>query len=135
MRPPHRTITSIKPLPSIYTVFPASYNNADSSNSAGINSGTRLLRQIEDGLEVVPFERSNALCAPILSPDTEEKEVLVMSHKEMELLKKPLPKLPKSIWQRLSTRQRILALLGVQFIILMTVGLALIGAKKPSLTK
>ncbi|CAO2652133.1 Nn.00g004160.m01.CDS01 [Neocucurbitaria sp. VM-36] len=127
MRLPNRPITSIKPLPSIYTAFPANYDNTDSSNSAGINSGTRLLRQIEDGLEVVPFER-DARSAPILSPDSEEKEVFVMSQKEVVLSEKPLPKLPRSRWQRMSTRQRVLALLGVQFVILLTVGLSLMAA-------
>ncbi|KAJ4375969.1 hypothetical protein N0V83_001249 [Neocucurbitaria cava] len=131
MRLPRRPIASIQPLPSIHTAFPINYDLTDSSYSAGINSGTRLLRQIDDGIEVVPFER-DPRSAPILSPDSEEKEVFVVSQKEIEQLEKPLPKLPGSIWQRMGIRQRILALLGVQFVILMTIGLALMAAKAPS---
>jgi hypothetical protein len=81
---------------------------------------------------VVPFERSNALSAPILSPDQEEKEVFMVSEKEMSVGEKPLPTLPKTMWHRMSVRQRILAILGLQFLILMTIGLALIAAKRKS---
>ncbi|KAF1840169.1 uncharacterized protein K460DRAFT_204288 [Cucurbitaria berberidis CBS 394.84] len=132
MQLPHRSIKSIRPLPSIYTVFPTSHDNPDSSNSSKVNSGTCLLRQIEDGIEVVPFERCNALSAPILSPDHEEKEVFVVSQKELDSSDKPLPIPPRSIWQRMFTRQRILALLGVQFVTLLTIGIALMAAKSRS---
>lgn len=131
MRLPHRSIKEIQPLPNIYTVLPGNYDSADSSNSAGVNSGTRLLRQIEDGIEVVPFERSSA-SAPILSPYQEEKEVFVVAQTELSSLEKPLPKPPRSIWHRMSTRQRILALLGAQFVLLLTIGTALMAARNPS---
>ncbi|KAF1943702.1 hypothetical protein EJ02DRAFT_484961 [Clathrospora elynae] len=129
MRLPYRSISSIQALPSIYTTFPTHYDNNQSSDTSGINSGTCFIRQIEDGIEVVPFERSNALSAPILSPAQDEKEVVVFSQKEMDAFEKPLPTLPRSIWSRMSLRQRILALLGIQFLMLMTIGLALMAAK------
>src|SRR4051812_4462221 len=125
MRLPHRTIKSIQPLPSIYTTFPVNYDSTHSSNNSGVNSGTCLMRQIEDGIEVVPFERSKPPSAPILSPDQAEKEVFVAPQKEMDCSVKPLPDLPRSIWQRISLRQRILAVLGVQFAMLLTIGLSL----------
>lgn len=89
-----------------------------------------MIRQIEDGIEVVPFERCHNLSAPILSPDQGEKEVLVISQQELRTLQKSLPPLPTSLWRRLSVRQRVLALLCIQFLMLMTIGLALLGAKR-----
>lgn len=129
MRLPHRSLKSIQPLPSIYTTFPANYDNTHSSIDSGINSGTCLIRQVEDGIEVLPLERCNILSAPILSPDQEEKEVFVVLQEEMEANEKPLPRLPTSMWLRMSTRQRILALLCLQFLMLMTIGLALMAAR------
>lgn len=133
MRLPHRSIKSIQPLPSIYTAFPISYDNTQSSIDSAINSGTCLIRQIEDGIEVVPFERCNQTSAPILSPDQGEKEVLIISQTEKDVAEKPLPSLPRCVWQRMSLRQRILGLLGLQFILLTTIGLSLLAAKyRPS---
>ncbi|KAG9193823.1 hypothetical protein G6011_03858 [Alternaria panax] len=134
MRLPHRSINSIQPLPSIYTTFPSNYDSSQSTDTPGINSGTYLLRKIEDGIEAVPLERSNILSAPILSPDQEEKEVFVPSCKEIDALEKPLPNLPKCIWHRTSLRQRILALLGIQFLMLLTIGLSLLAVKGRSPT-
>lgn len=132
MRLPNRKINTIRPLPSIYTAFPANSNIAQSGIDSEVNSGTCLIRQIEDGIEVLPFERCNKLSAPILSPDQDEKEVLVISQKEINELEKPLPHLPKSTWRRLSMRQRILVLLCIQFLLLVTIGLALMSAKRRS---
>jgi hypothetical protein len=129
MRLPYRSISSIQALPSIYTNFPLNYDSNQSTDTSGINSGTRFIRKIEDGIEVVPFERSNALSAPILSPDQEEKEVFVVSQEEMNASEKPLPPLPRCIWNQMSLRQRILVLLGLQLLMLMTVGLSLMAAK------
>jgi hypothetical protein len=86
----------------------------------------------EDGIEAVPFERSNILSAPILSPDQEEKEVFVPSCEEFDAFEKPLPSLPRSLWQRMSRRQRILALLVLQFLMLLTIGLSLLAVKRRS---
>ncbi|KAH7377681.1 hypothetical protein BKA66DRAFT_421903 [Pyrenochaeta sp. MPI-SDFR-AT-0127] len=132
MRLPYRSITSIQPLPSIYTAFPVNYDNTDLSNNSEINSGLCLMSRIEDGIEVVPFERSKTPSAPILSPDQGEKEVFVVYQEKMDSSEKPLPVLPSSMWQRMSLRQRILAILGVQFVMLVTIGLALMAAKNHS---
>jgi hypothetical protein len=129
MRLPHRTINSIQPLPSIYTTFPSNYGSSQSTDTSGINSGTCFLKKVEDGIEAVPFERSNILSAPILSPDQGEKEVFVASCDEIDALEKPLPSLPKCMWHRMSLRQRILALLGLQFLMLITIALSLLAAK------
>jgi|TARA_R110002003_G_scaffold37_16_gene2222 hypothetical protein len=112
-------------LPSIYTAFPANSDN----NTSSVTSGKCLIRDIEDGIEVVPLERSNLLSAPILSPDQDEKEVLIMSQRKLSPSDKPLPRLPRSLWARLSLKQRILAILGVQLAMLLTIGLALMAAK------
>lgn len=88
-----------------------------------------MIRQIEDGIEVLPFERSNTLSAPILSPDQGEKEVLFVLQRGIKESEKPLPRLPTSLWKRLSMRQRIVVLLCGQFLMMMTIGLALMGAK------
>lgn len=87
------------------------------------------MRQIEDGIEVVPFERCNSTSAPILSPDQGEKEVFIVSQTEEQAVEKPLPNLPRCPWQRMSLRQRILGLLGIQMIMLLTIGLALMAVK------
>jgi len=129
MHLPRRSAKSIQPLPSIHTAFPAVKLD---SKSSGENSGKCLIRRIEDGIELVPIERCNILSAPILSPDQGEKEVLI-SQKETSPLDKPLPTLPKSIWARMSLKQRMLAILGVQCATLLTIGLALMAAKhRPS---
>jgi len=135
MRLPYRSISSIQPLPSIYTTFPANYGGSDSTNTSGIHSGTCLIRKIEDGIEAVPFERSNILSAPILSPDQEEKEVFVPSWERVDNFNKPLPSLPRCIWQRMSQRQRILTLLSLQFLMLLTIGLSLLAVKDRSSTR
>lgn len=125
MHLPRRSLQSIQPLPSIYTAFPANSDN----NTSSVTSGKCLIRDIEDGIEVVPLERSNLLSAPILSPDQDEKEVLIMSQRKLSPSDKPLPRLPRSLWARLSLKQRILAILGVQLAMLLTIGLALMAAK------
>ncbi|KAL6711580.1 hypothetical protein ACN47E_004514 [Coniothyrium glycines] len=129
MRPPNRSFKSIRPLPSLYTTFPVTHDTTYSSIDSGIDPETCMIRQIEDGIEVLPLERCNNLSAPILSPDRDEKEVFVRSQKEIDIAQKPLPRLPTSRWRRLSTRQRILVLLGVQFVMLSTIGLALLATK------
>ncbi|KAF2027195.1 hypothetical protein EK21DRAFT_102737 [Setomelanomma holmii] len=125
MHLPRRSLKSIQPLPSIYTAFPASSDD----NTSGENSGRCLIRHIEDGIEVVPIERSNLLSAPILSPDQAEKEIFIMSQRQLDPSDKPLPRLPRSLWAKLSLRQRILAILGVQLAMLLTIGLAFLAAQ------
>jgi len=130
MRLPNRSISSIQPLPSIYTTFPPNYDSNQSTDTSGINSGTCFLQKIEDGIEVVPFERSNHLSAPILSPEQPEKEVFVLSEEEMQACEKPLPSLPRCIWQRMSKRRRILVLIVLQLLMLLTIGLSLLAVKR-----
>jgi hypothetical protein len=125
MHLPRRSVKSIQPLPSIYTAFPI--NNEDSSTSE--HSGKCLIRHIEDGIEVVPLERSNILSAPILSPDEAEKELFISWEEKVSPSDKPLPRLPKSPWARLSLKQRIIVILGVQLALLLTVGLSLLAAR------
>ena len=133
MRLPYRSISSIQALPSIYTTFPPNYDSKQSTDTSDIDSGTCFIRKIEDGIEVVPFERSNALSAPILSPDQEEKEVFVFSQAKRNVSEKPLPSLPRCIWNRMSLRQLILALLGMHFLMLTTIGLSLLAIKSRKL--
>jgi hypothetical protein len=135
MRLPHRSINSIQPLPSIYTAFPTNCDSSQSTDTPGVNSGTCLIKKIEDGIEAVPFERSNILSAPILSLDQEEKEVFVSSCEEVDALEKPLPSLPRCMWHRMSLRQRILVLLGLQFLMFLTIGLSLLAVKDRSSTR
>jgi hypothetical protein len=131
MQLPRRSIKNIQPLPSIYTVFPT--NNEDSSTSE--HSGKCLIRHIEDGIEVVPLERCNILSAPILSPDQAEKELFIPQKHHSSPAEKPLPRLPTSLWARLSLKQRILALLGIQLAMMLTIGLALLAAKNRASSK
>lgn len=126
MYQPRRSLRNIQPLPNIYTAFSVDHD----SNSSAEHSGKCLIREIEDGIEVVPFERSNSYSAPILSPEQAEKEVLIVSEKEMGPANKPLPRLPTTLWGRLSMKQRILALLFIQAAILLTVGFILMAAGK-----
>jgi hypothetical protein len=127
MHLPRRTVKSIQPLPSIHTAFPLTGVH---KNELSEKSRRCPIREIEDGIEVVPFERSNVLSAPILSPDQGDKEVLISRTSPLD---KPLPKPPpKSLWARLSIKQRIIAILIVQFVTLITVGLALLAMRHHS---
>jgi hypothetical protein len=125
MQLPRRSIRNIEPLPSIYTAFPLSKED----NSTSEHSGKCLIRQIEDGIEVVPIERCNILSAPILSPDQAEKELFISRKRDTGPSEKPLPRLPTSLSARLSLKQRIIALLGIQLAMMLTIGLALLAAK------
>ncbi|KAF2820515.1 hypothetical protein CC86DRAFT_114207 [Ophiobolus disseminans] len=127
MRLPCKPVKNIQPLPNIHTVF----NTRRSANNSTENSTRCSIIQIEDGIEVVPIERSNILSAPILSPDESDKEVMI-SRQGATFSEKPLPTLPKSFWAKLSLRQRILSIIGVQCATLLTIGLAL-SAVKPRL--
>jgi hypothetical protein len=131
MHLPRRCVKSIQPLPSIYTAFPVNYD----ANSASEHSGKCLIRQIEDGIEVVPLERCNMLSAPILSPDAAEKELFITSQEEASPAEKPLPRLPKSPWARLSLKQRIIAIVGVQIAMILTIGLAMLAARHRASSK
>jgi hypothetical protein len=122
MQLPRRSVKSIQPLPSIYTAFALSNDNGN----YGEHSGGCLIRHIE---------RSNILSAPILSPDQAEKELFITSQRELSPADKPLPRLPKSLWARLSLKQRVLALLGFQLAMMLTIGLALMAAKHRPLSK
>jgi hypothetical protein len=125
MQLPRRSVKSIQPLPSIYTTFSVS----NEGNNTSEHSGKCLIRPIEDGIEVVPIERCNVLSAPILSPDTAEKELFITSKEESRPSEKPLPRLPTSYWARLSLKQRVLALLAVQIAMVLTIGLSLMAAR------
>jgi hypothetical protein len=125
MHLPRRSVKSIQPLPSIYTAF--SVNNE--GNNTGKISERCLIRRIEDGIEVVPIERSNTLSAPILSPDQAEKELFITGKEQSNPSEKPLPRAPTSYWARLSLRQRVLALLGVQVAMVLTIGLSLMATR------
>jgi hypothetical protein len=120
MQAPRRPLTSIQPLPSIYTVFS---NHYDRINSGPTSDGSDPAR-FEDGLEVVPLERDSRLSAPILSPWQVEKEVFLILQEEWS--EKPLPSPPRSPWKRMSLKCRVISLLGLQAAILLTIGLALL---------
>jgi hypothetical protein len=126
MHLPRRSVKNIQPLPSIYTTFPV---NPDSTGSSGEHSGSYLLGKIEDGIQLVPLERSEVLSAPILSPVQDEKEVCNSSQQMKTLSHKPLPQVPTSQWARLSKKQRIFVAFFVLSATLLTIGLSLLALR------
>jgi len=71
----------------------------------------------------------------MLSPDQEEKEVFVSHSGDIGASEKPLPSLPGFKWNRLSLRRRILTFLGLQFLLLATIGCSLLVVKRRSLPR
>lgn len=114
-RPSSRT-APLQALPSIITGFPIS--GGRSIQSAGTDSDDR--KEVEDGIEVVPIERSDSMGGKIVSPGTEEKEV-VLTTQLRPLLTKPLPCPPKTNWMnwiriewlRLSVKRRMLIIFSI----------------------
>jgi hypothetical protein len=78
-------------------------------------------RAVEDGIEVVPIERQNSSSAKALTPSEEEKEVVAGSKADPELGSKRLPGLPKSAWNRTRVRDRIMAIICVQLLVLLVI--------------
>ncbi|KAF2631364.1 hypothetical protein BU25DRAFT_445527 [Macroventuria anomochaeta] len=133
MQLPRRSVRSIQELPSIYTAFPAHYTPVR-THSASTTSDSARSPDIDDGLEVVPLEHDSILSAPIVSAYLDEKEVFISTQ---EILEKPLPSIPTSIWDRtwgrMSVKYRVLAVLGLQALVLLTVGTVLLAANsKPT---
>lgn len=134
MQLPRRSVRSIQELPSIYTAFPANYRPVR-THSASTASESARSPDIEDGLEVVPLEHDSIRSAPIVSAYLDEKEVFIGTH---EVSEKPLPGIPSSLWARtwgrMSIKYRVFVVLGLQALILLTVGMALLAAnpKKPN---
>ncbi|KZM22421.1 uncharacterized protein EKO05_0000050 [Ascochyta rabiei] len=129
MQLPRRSVRSIQELPSIYTVFPPHYKPVR-THSASTFSDSARSPDIEDGLEVVPLELCTDYSALSVSACLDEKEVFIMEQREG--LEKPLPSVPKSAWGRtwgrMSVKYRVLAVLGLQALLLLTVGIALLAA-------
>lgn len=132
MQLPRRSVRSIQELPSIYTAFPVHYKPVR-THSASTASNSARSPDVEDGLEVVPLERDRMLSAPIVRAYLDEKEVLIGTQRIAE---KPLPKIPtwswSRIWGRMSVKYRVLAVLGLQAFVLLTIGMALLAASSPS---
>lgn len=128
MQLPRRSVRSIQELPSIHTAFAIHYQ-AVRNHSASTASDSSRSPDIECGLEVVPLEHDSILSAPIVSAYLDEKEVFINAQ---EILEKPLPNLPTSLWSRswgrMSVKYRVLVVLGLQAFILFTVGIALLAA-------
>lgn len=128
MQLPRRSLRSIQELPSIHTAFAIHYQ-AIRTHSASTASNSARSPDVEDGLEVVPLERDSILSAPIASAYLDEKEVFIGTQ---EVLEKPLPNLPASLWSRtwgrMSVKYRVLAVLGLQALVLLAVGVALLAA-------
>ena len=82
---------------------------------------------------MVPLEHDSVVSAPIISVDQDEKEVFLVTQ---EALEKPLPNVPASIWGqtwgRMSMKNRVLAILALQAMILLTIGVALLAASSKS---
>lgn len=135
MQLPRRSVRSIQELPSIYTAFPAHYRPVR-THSASTASESARSPDIEDGLEVVPLEHDSIRSAPIVSAYLDEKEVFINTQ---EVLEKPLPNVPTSLWGRtwgrMSVKYRVLAVLGLQGVILLSVGIALLAAGSKSSKK
>ena len=115
-------------LPSIQTLFRSSLNDSVTVHSPLLGP----LGRVVDGIEVVPLERQNSSTTKICTPGVEEKEVVVgwKEHHKLELAEKPLPSLPGSRWSRLSIKNRVIAILCLQFLMLLTIGLSFMAAKK-----
>ncbi|KAF1968162.1 hypothetical protein BU23DRAFT_267872 [Bimuria novae-zelandiae CBS 107.79] len=125
-------------LPSILTLFPT-----DDQRSWQAFVSDSADRQIEEGLEIVPIERSNTSCGKTVSPDTDEKEVLSATLTLEETHSKPLPPLPKAAWLlfarekwcQLPVKQRMVILLGVQLGLLLTICLSLLSIRTHSMER
>jgi|SRR5690242_11501416 len=132
MQLPRRSVRSIQELPSIYTAFPAHYRPVR-THSASTASESARSPDVEDGLEVVPLEHDSIRSAPIVSAYLDEKEVFISTQ---EVLEKPLPSIPKSLWARawgrMSVKYRVLAILGLQALVLLTVGMVLLTSRPKS---
>lgn len=129
MQFPRRSVRSIQELPSIHTAFPVHYKPVR-THSASTASNSARSPDVEDGLEVVPFERDSILSAPIVGAYLDEKEVFISTQ---EALEKPLPSIPTSLWSRtwgrMSVKYRVLAVLGLQGLVLLTIGVVLMTAR------
>ncbi|PVH96722.1 hypothetical protein DM02DRAFT_731002 [Periconia macrospinosa] len=122
---------SIPPLPSIYTSFPLHFSptttstTPPSTTSTSSTPSTTSPSYSTPGLELVPLERSNTSNGKILSPITDEKEVVVGGASN----EKPLPCLPRAgwrgkwterwwrverAWEKLGVRWRMAVLFAVQ---------------------
>lgn len=138
MQFPRRTLRSIPTLPSIYTSFP-SHAELD-SRTASTNettASTVTTDDIESGLELVPIERSNTTCGKILSPITDEKEVVIEAN-VLYPRAKPLPSLPrhrwrespKHSWNQLRLRYRVLAVICAQVCLALTIMGGMLSVKR-----
>ena len=120
-----RSTAASHQLPSILTFFPRS--------TSALSQRSDQPRGIEDGIEVVPVEREDD-SAKMLSPcqDESEKEVVFISKldRELEHNAKPLPMLPGSKWSRLRTKYRVIAIVIIQILMILIVGLSLMSIKK-----
>lgn len=127
MQLPRRSVRSIQELPSIHTAFPVHYKPIR-THSASTASESARSPDIEDGLEVVPLEHDSIRSAPIVSAYLDEKEVFISTQ---EIPEKPLPNIPTSIWartwERMSVKYRVFVVLGLQALILLTIGMALLA--------
>ena len=121
-------------LPSILTLFPARQGRTVVSSRT--NDSRQLQNISQEGIEVVPIERSNTPCGKTVSPSADEKEVSPLSTTSwaQRVRSKPLPKLPqernwrrtlKRKWSALSIKKRVLILLGAQASVLVTIGLSI----------
>ncbi len=132
MHLPRRSVRSIQELPSIYTAFPIHYRPVR-THSASTASESARSPDIEDGLEVVPLEHDSIRSAPIVSTYIDEKEVFINTQ---EILEKPLPNVPTSLWARtwgrMSVKYRVFSVLALQAVVLLTIGMALLTAKSKS---
>ncbi|KAF9696752.1 hypothetical protein EKO04_005736 [Ascochyta lentis] len=134
MQLPRRSVRSIQELPSIYTVFPPHYNPIRTHSASTVSDSARS-PDVEDGIEVVPLELCTDYSALSVSACLDEKEVFII--KQREVLEKPLPSVPTSVWGRtwgrISVKYRVLAILGLQALLLLTVGVSLLAVSpKPS---
>ena len=132
MRIPRRPLNSIPSvaLPSIHTTFPAEYLKREISKTYTADTSAT---PYEDGIELVPIERQNGSYAKILSPGTEEKEVIPNSGTALST--KPLPRIPQSRWSRLSSKQKTWLVVSSLAVVALTVGLSLLATKGESSKK
>ncbi|KAF2004011.1 hypothetical protein P154DRAFT_427467 [Amniculicola lignicola CBS 123094] len=117
---PHRSTRNIATqLPSVYSTF-----STNRSLSIKIPSP-----KIHDEKELVPVERSASPSAKQILLGQEGLEVLVQIIPAADVATKPLPRLPNSKWGQMSVKQRMLAILCLQLLIVLVVGCSLLSAK------
>ncbi|KAF2019823.1 hypothetical protein BU24DRAFT_459452 [Aaosphaeria arxii CBS 175.79] len=144
MRIPRRSVNSYVglQLPSLITLpssveqSPISEKSISEKSISEKSSLRKIIAEkcVQDGIEVVPIERSKSCTTKILSPGQEEKEVVFFPESDVESAKEDTLIPPSSWWGRLSIKRRVILVLGIQACLLLILGLCLFFTVKRSYT-